>query len=518
DSGSRTSTADKATLFLRDDNTLDRVVAEGNVQANSPGQDGLRARAQRAEVLMARQRDTIRNAIFSGDVQIDKAGAQPVHGNAGRVIANFVGKNQIAKVRAEENIKLTQHQQATSSSSTGQDIELTASGVDLMFAAGRHINRAETLGANPQIAIRPASSSAGQQTLVTSDQFNANFDRAGHLTSVHGAPNARVTTTTPGQPDRVTTSATLDATFRAAKGIEAIVQQGGFVYTDGDRKAWAASARYTPGDQTIALSGSPRVVESGMTTTARSMRLNRATGDAFAEGDVQSTYSELKPQPNGALLAASDPIHVTARSMTAHRSPAVATYTGDARLWQNANIIEAPSIQFDRDHRSLIASGNPTQPVSTVVVQVDKSGKAMPVTITSSRLTYADAERKLHLDGRVVAKGADATITANRADLFLIARGQQSAASVLPGSGQLDRIIAEGQVVISQPNRRATGDRLVYTAAEDKFVLTGGSPSIFDAEHGKITGVSLTFFRHDDRVLVEGNDTSPTVTQTRVAR
>jgi hypothetical protein len=49
-------------------------------------------------------------------------------------------------------------------------------------------------------------------------------------------------------------------------------------------------------------------------------------------------------------------------------------------------------------------------------------------------------------------------------------------------------------------------------------VLSGGSPSIFDAEHGKITGVSLTLFRHDGRVLVEGNNTSPTVTQTRVAR
>jgi len=72
--------------------------------------------------------------------------------------------------------------------------------------------------------------------------------------------------------------------------------------------------------------------------------------------------------------------------------------------------------------------------------------------------------------------------------------------------------------VATQPQRRVEGDHLVYTAGEDKFVLTGGSPSIFDAEHGKITGVSLTFFRHDDRVLVEGNNSSPTVTQTRVAR
>ena len=84
--------------------------------------------------------------------------------------------------------------------------------------------------------------------------------------------------------------------------------------------------------------------------------------------------------------------------------------------------------------------------------------------------------------------------------------------------GKVERIVAQGQVVISQSGRQATGNQLVYTAAEDKFVLTGGPPSIFDAERGKITGVSLTFFRHDDRVLVEGSDISPTVTHTRVAR
>jgi len=72
--------------------------------------------------------------------------------------------------------------------------------------------------------------------------------------------------------------------------------------------------------------------------------------------------------------------------------------------------------------------------------------------------------------------------------------------------------------VVTQPNRQATGDRLVYTTEDDKFVLTGGPPSIFDAEHGKITGVSLTLFGHDDRVVVEGSNSAPTVTETRVAR
>ena len=100
----------------------------------------------------------------------------------------------------------------------------------------------------------------------------------------------------------------------------------------------------------------------------------------------------------------------------------------------------------------------------------------------------------------------------------MIPRGQASGSQALKGQGQLDRIVAEGHVVIQEPARRAEGEKLVYTAADDKFVLTGGSPSIFDAERGKITGDSLTFYKRDDRVLVEGRETSPTVTQTRVAR
>jgi lipopolysaccharide export system protein LptA len=291
---------------------------------------------------------------------------------------------------------------------------------------------------------------------------------------------------------------------------------------DGAQKAWAQRGEYTTADQMLVLTGSPRAVNTGMTTTAQTLRMNRATGDAFAEGNVKSTYSDLKAQPDGGMLASSDPIHVTSRSMTAHRASSSAVYTGDARLWQNANVVEAPTLQFDRDRRSLIATGTLAQPVSTVLVQVDKSGKVTPVHITSARLNYTDTERKVFLDGGVTAKGAEATMTGQQMTVFLLPRSQSPAGKApAPNSampGQIDRIIAEKSVVVTEPARHATGDRLVYTSADDKFVLTGGPPSIFDAERGKITGDSLTFFRHDDRVLVEGKETSPTVTKTQVAR
>jgi lipopolysaccharide export system protein LptA len=335
---------------------------------------------------------------------------------------------------------------------------------------------------------------------------------------LHGAPDAKIVTSTTGQPDRISSSQMLDVTFHPTGGIAAITQEGGVAYVDGTRKAWGQHATYTTADQLLVLSGTPRVADNGMTTTAQIIRMNRATGDAVAEGDVKSTYSQLKAQPDGALLASADPIHVTSRSMTAHRAPAVAIYSGSARLWQNANVVQSPTIQFDREHRSLVAQGTATQPVSTVLVQIDKSGKATPVTVTSPRLSYNDAERKIVLDGGVTAKGADITMTARQMNVFLRSRAESSANNDSPAPGQVERIVAEGDIVITQPSRRATGERLEYVAADDKFILTGGPPSIFDAEHGKITGDSLTFFRRDDRVLVEGRETSPTTTRTRVAR
>jgi lipopolysaccharide export system protein LptA len=518
--GPRRGTADKGSLFLRADNTLDRILAIGNVRVESEDAGSEKVQSDQMELLVAEKQDTLRSATFSGDVRVENSGPQPVQGNAGRVVLNFTGNNVLSTVHTQDNVRMVQHQKPASAAASAQDVEVTASVIDFVVADGRRLQRADTSGA-AQIALRPISGT-GQQTLVTAGKFQAGFDDLGQLGSLHGAPNAHIVSQMPAQPDRVSTSNTLDASFHPGSGIDSIMQQGSVAYTDGDRKAWGDHATYTPADQMLVLTGSPRVVDGGMTTTSRTMHMNRSTGDAFADGDVKSTYSDLKAQPNGALLAASDPIHVTARAMTAHSGPAVALYTGDARLWQNANVIQAPSIQFDRNHRSVVAQGSPTQPVSTVLVQIEKSGKVTPVKITSDRLTYTDSERKAHFEEAVQAKGADLTITSKVMDVFLQARDQTASNQSITGTGavtgKIDHIVASGQVAIVQPGRRAIGEQLVYTTSDDKFVLTGGSPSIFDAEQGKITGVSLTLFRHDGRVVVEGNLTSPTVTQTRVAR
>ena len=558
---SGTLRADQATFYLDEQNHVQRALATGNVIADVQGgvkksdrggdSGPIHGRADQAEFQLAENEDILRTAIFSGHVHLEQAGADSVTGDAGKVVLDFTGRNEVSKVHALEGARLQQvANQAASGPNGGKSagtFDLAAPAIDFDVAQGHVLRHAVTSGA-AQITIlqaqEAASTSSQQKTVVTAGRFDADFspaDGRNHLKKIHGAPDARIVSSSAGQPDRISTSAAVDAVFLPQGGIDWVTQSGNVVYTENQFagkqvQAWAAAARYTPADQMLVLTGSPRVANGGMQTTADRIRINRGTGDAVAENNVKSTYSELREQPNGALLASSSPIHVTADSMIARSDSGVAVYSGKGMLWQDANVIQAPTISFDRDHRSVSAQGTSSQPVRTILVQVEKAAAAGPeerkknsagnasttIAMTGQKLTYVDAERRVHYDGGVNAKGADFTASAKSLDAFLLPHSQTSTQQSPNGPGQLDHMVAEGDVVIQQPNRRAEGQRLIYTAADDKFVLTGGSPgllpSIFDAEQGKITGVSLTFFRRDDRVLVEGGANAPVVSTTRMAR
>jgi lipopolysaccharide export system protein LptA len=588
-SQSGTVEAEQATMFLGPDNEVQRVLATGNVNAVSAGEDAepMHARSDEAEMLLTGKQNLLRTATLTGNVHVERIGSQSMQGDAGRAILDFLGQNELQKVHAMDGVRLMQRNagsgtataspspdlsaKSSANSSAPQDYDITAPVIDFFVAEGHRLDHAQTSGA-AKITISPSSTqspsalaaknskqASDQRTVITAGRFDAKFtatpDGSSRLSTIHGAPNAKIVNFSPGLPDRVSTSQMLDAAFLAQGGISSIIQQGSVAYDDGQvprkrTQAWADKALYTPEDRILVLTGSPRVSEGSMVTTAQTIRINRVTNDSFADGNVKSTYSELTEQPNGALLASASPIHVTSATMTAHNSSATALYEGNARLWQDANIVVAPSIEFDRDRRFLVAQGTAAQSVSTVLVQAklsdpgkspadkvqprkaqgdgerkakagkpdEKTGDSGSVAITSARLTYADAERKAHYEGGVIAKGTGFTVSSTTMDAYLLPRSQTSSHQPLAGPGQLDHMVAQDNVLVIQPTRRAEGQKLVYTASDDKFVLTGGPPSIFDAERGKITGVSLTFFRGDDRVLVEGKTSTPVVTQTRVAK
>ncbi|HEV2112547.1 MAG TPA: LptA/OstA family protein, partial [Terriglobales bacterium] len=346
--------------------------------------------------------------------------------------------------------------------------------------------------------------------------------------ALHGEPDAKIVSPgeTPAAPPRVSTSQMLDVLFdqRQSGGIESIVQRGKLHYDDGIYQAFAEQGRYTPADQILVLTGSPRVQDEESTTTATLIRMDRATGDAFADGGVKSTYRQSKPQPSGAMLASSDPVHVTAHSLAASKSTGVADYSGDARLWQDANILESPVIDFQRQQRVMVALGSADHPVTSQFVQTDSKGLQTPVHITATRFTYSDDHRKAHYEENVVMSSDQGRLTANELDIYLKPAqpqrqpAQQSRTQTAAPS-QIDHAIANGKVLLVQPGRRAIGERLVYTADDQKFVLTGTPqqlPEVDDLQRGTTRGDLLTFFRDEDKVLVQSASNVPAVTRTPV--
>jgi lipopolysaccharide export system protein LptA len=592
--GSETLHANSVTLTLREDSSVEKVVAAGDVRGEDSASKTSMHTAQ-AEFSLD-EHSALQRGVLSGGAGFDSAGEHAAHATAGSVLLTFGPANSLARVRAEQNVHLLQEPgskpnvetrhaaaQRSSPSRTGdgagpvstsgissgsaQRVEVNAAALDLIMRNDGSIDRAVTdqaaqivlsgtentnvgPGVSPGQSVRSTEAKPTSTTTITAGRFEAAFDQRSRLKSVHAAPDAKTVTATAGQPDRVTSSRELDATFApGGAGISTIVQQGDFRYSEGDRKATAERARFDAAAGLLSLSGSPRYSDAQSAVSASSLALNRRTGEMRAQGDVKTTYAEQKQNAGGAMLSSSEPIHVTAAEMTAQRAVSTggaantagtARFTGGVRLWQGANIVQAPAIQFDREHRTMVAQGSATQKVETVFVQSARgsqenargnpdnpnastgASKSTPVTVTAPRLTYSDAERKARFEGGVTVAGAETTVTGDHADIFLLPAGAprpQTAPNSGSGPAQIERMVAEGNIRIQQPERYATGQKLTYVAADDAFTLTGGPPSIFDAERGRLTGDALTFYAHSDRVLVDslsdGNSKSRTIIHLR---
>jgi lipopolysaccharide export system protein LptA len=498
-----TSSLDAKELVL--DLTADNSISGGTAKGDVRFRRG--ATTVRTPVMQFRtgERGDLESASMTGGVTL--ASERGEAGSAGRVNIAFGEGGKIAKMKVVDNVKLSQQGSGPKASRT----DLAASALDISFNDQGHMHRAVTDGPGTITISQPGSSTA-----ITAQRFDSTFDDQDRMRTLHGAPEPKIVSHSTNQPDAVTTSRDLVATF-SPQDIESAVQNGDFRYQQGTRTATAARARYTAVDQVIKLEGDPRVTDSGMTTTADRIAINRGTGDANADGNVKSTYiaPEKQSASQGGIFNGHEPVHITAKTLVAHQKSGTGRYSGGVRLWQAANVIEAPTVDFNRDGHSATALADASKKVTTVLVDQDKNGQVVPVNITSAKLTYSGDARVAHFDGGVVMRRGDSTLTADRADVFLASRQPDTATT----ANKLEKIVADGNVLLREPERKAAGAHLIYTSADAKYILTGLPgvlPSIFDAEHGNVTGDSLTFFSHDDRVLVGSNEEQRAVTHTRV--
>jgi hypothetical protein len=123
------------------------------------------------------------------------------------------------------------------------------------------------------------------------------------------------------------------------------------------------------------------------------------------------------------------------------------------------------------------------------------------------------------LERNAAVQSAEQRIRAAALD-FYFTRGATGAngANASAGAQQISRVVGTGGVIVEQAGRRATAVRGEYTAAEGKFVMSGGNPTLYDGASGTTTGRQLTFFLADDTIIVDSENGSRTLTKHRVEK
>jgi lipopolysaccharide transport protein LptA len=192
-------------------------------------------------------------------------------------------------------------------------------------------------------------------------------------------------------------------------------------------------------------------------------------------------------------------------------------------MWQGESLLEAESIELLKGERVLNAKGNVRGvfPQAAFKPAAGSSGAKAPAQkpqdasslwhVQADSLNYQEAANRAHLEGKVVAQSGPQSIRAPVLDLFFAKNGGT-------GAQQLSRAVATGGVTVTDGARRGTAERGEYTAAEGKFVLSGGTPTLYDSDGGVTTGRQLTFFLADDTIIVDSEKGSRTLTKHRVEK
>ena len=195
-------------------------------------------------------------------------------------------------------------------------------------------------------------------------------------------------------------------------------------------------------------------------------------------------------------------------------------------------MIEAESIELLRDARQLNARGNVLAVFPEAAGPAAGSPNGSPGSaharradlwrIRAGSLTYWSAEGRARLEQSITAQSSQGQISSRTLELFFSSAGPSAqavpAAATSSGPQQLTRALASGGVTVRQGGRRGTAERAEYSAAEGKFVLSGGRPTLYDASGGTTTGRQLTFFFANDTIVVDSEDGSRTLTRHRVEK
>jgi lipopolysaccharide export system protein LptA len=509
--------ADRFEAFLNAMGHVERIFADGQVSASRQAAGGAdRFSAAQVEFDMAAADNLIKQMIATGGVEAEShkgTDSQFLKTAALRVV--FSGAS--GRVSGKSGIK------------PGGSL------------GGQKIKMAETLA--------PAtieSKTAAEVTTLRAKQFVAETSADGRIRRLFGHSGVDIRRQANHGNEDVISAAELGTTFGAHGEWETLDETGDVHFGQAGREATAARADVVRGTDTITLEGSPVISDSMSRSTAGKVVFDQKSGEVSATGGVVSTYIPS---------AAGDPVglgsgaaHISADALSGSARSGHIVYAGHARLWQGTAVLDSDQIELWRDAKKMQAVGH----VVAVFPQIGGPFAALPGSRPMSRqassspvlwklrapmLTYSADEGKAHLDGGVEAGSSQGFLESRSLDVFLgpatatstgaapvtralasTSSGRSGETQISAGGRQLSRVLAQGSVVVRQGDRRGMADQAEYTAADGKFVLSGGQPTLANAVSDTTTGHSLTFFVASDTILIDSQEGSRTLTKHRIEK
>jgi lipopolysaccharide export system protein LptA len=533
--GNRSVTAPSGAIDLDSENRVRLVLLEGGIQAvEVDANSTLRASAQNLQGDFDTSTGELSNLVATGSVRLD--GLNSPAGSSRSLLAdrlqiNFEGaKNTAVNGIATGHVQLSLATPATARASKptdpaetqlsgGQDT-MTASELDFRFADGKRLESAHTPGPGKLVLIS-GTPGVGKRE-ITAAKFAMDFDGLGRLKGLRGLGSSHITFFPPddGKPQaerQESFADQLQANLNPlTEEVKSMRQWGHFHYLEGDRQATAKQADYQSSSQVLTLTGEPLLVDPDTRIRALQIMLHTDTDTAIAEGQVQSTHLDSGnggAQNQTPSQVEEDSVNVLADRAQADRQSQFVHYEGHVRAWSRSDVVESPALDVMKKERRLRSGAGVVtsllQPSTVVEGQGSpqpKTKESQPVTIRAKQLLYFDEGREARYIGDVEMKTGQAVLHAAQLNVYFSPPGPSR-------ESQVERALATGQVVVTEPGRRATGNQAEYFAQGGMIVMTGGPPTVSDEAQGFSTGRRLTFFIDGASLFVDGEKKNQTLSK-----
>src|ERR1051326_4600255 len=507
DQDSDVLSGDNLTAFLNQQQRLERAEIRGKsylrvidpgraAEVHSTNMDFFLDKDQRLERAVANDAVTARTLEGDSDVQISGSNSIEVtfqaNNNDSLLKEMKAGGRSVVTMSAPKS--KANDPRAANKRLTANEVKLT------WRSTGRDLEKAEANG-DAELFIEPVvSTQRAERKKLNAPQFDCDFFEAGNLARTCKASGGSKATLDPVQPSpkrgtRTLTSQNMTAVFlKDTQDIERVDAQGDGKFNENDRNGVAQNVSYVAPDETVRLrGGDPTVWDSRGRTKATELDADLANDVSYARGRTTTTYYSQE-QTNGATPFAKtkSPVYIASDRAEFRHDSGQGTYTGNARAWQDDNFVRGDKLVIYINDKRMEASGHVQTAIYNSKRRVDNNMTVVPVFASSDSMFYSDPDRTIHYEGDVDIKQGTDRMTAGVADVYLA-----------KDSNEMERTVAQKNVVLTQPNRRGTGDWCEYTAANEVAVLKGNPARVDDIEQGNTEGARLTVWVRENKVTAD---------------